>query len=144
MVAAQHMESQVALYLIVSLPPPKDGLLSSFFPLLLICLKLQIKCVSFVLKCILISLAFSHCILLCPISCQFVVPAKHNIKTKFQVNLIFKNTSELTWMMWQVITLLYTHLSLSALYVCAISGTNGSSGFGSQRREQIDNNTVEE
>lgn len=32
MVAAQHMESQVALYLIVSLPPPKDGLLSSFFP----------------------------------------------------------------------------------------------------------------
>lgn len=24
MVAAQHMESQVALYLIVSLPPPKD------------------------------------------------------------------------------------------------------------------------
>lgn len=33
MVAAQHMESQVALYLIVSLPSPRDGLLSSFFPL---------------------------------------------------------------------------------------------------------------
>lgn len=32
MVAAQHMESQVALYLIASLPPPKDGLLSIFFP----------------------------------------------------------------------------------------------------------------
>lgn len=31
MVAAQHMESQVALYLIVSLPPPRDGRLSSFF-----------------------------------------------------------------------------------------------------------------
>lgn len=38
----------------------------------------------------------------------------------------------------------YTHLSLSALYIWAISGTSGSSGFGSQRREQIDNNTVEE
>lgn len=37
-----------------------------------------------------------------------------------------------------------THFSLSALYVWAISGTSGSSGFGSQRREQIDNNTVEE
>lgn len=49
MVAAQHMESQVALYLIVTLPSPKDGLLFSFFPLLLICLKLQIKHVSFVL-----------------------------------------------------------------------------------------------
>lgn len=35
-----------------------------------------------------------------------------------------------------------THFSLSALYVWAISGTRGSSGFGSQRREQIDNNTV--
>lgn len=32
MVAAQHMESQVALYLIVSLPPPNDGLFTSFFP----------------------------------------------------------------------------------------------------------------
>ncbi len=30
MVAAQHMESQVALYLTVSLPPPRDGLLSHF------------------------------------------------------------------------------------------------------------------
>lgn len=30
MVAAQHTESQVALYLIESLPSPKDGLLSSF------------------------------------------------------------------------------------------------------------------
>lgn len=50
MVAAQHMESQVALYLIVMLPSPNVGLLSSFFfPLLLICLKLQIKHVSFVL-----------------------------------------------------------------------------------------------
>lgn len=46
------------------------------FPLLLICLKLQIKRVSFVLICILISLAFSHCILMCPISCQFVVPGR--------------------------------------------------------------------
>lgn len=50
MAAAQHMESQVALYLIVSLPSPRDGLLSSFFnPLLLICLKLQIRHVSFIL-----------------------------------------------------------------------------------------------
>ena len=31
MVAAQHMESQVALYLIVTLPSPNVGLLSSFF-----------------------------------------------------------------------------------------------------------------
>lgn len=31
MVAAQHTESQVALYLIESLPSPKDGLLSRFF-----------------------------------------------------------------------------------------------------------------
>lgn len=45
MVAAQHMESQVELYLTVTRPSPKDGLLSSFFfpPPLLICLKLQIK-----------------------------------------------------------------------------------------------------
>lgn len=31
MVAAQHVESQVALYLSVMLPPPKDELLSSLF-----------------------------------------------------------------------------------------------------------------
>lgn len=37
-----------------------------------------------------------------------------------------------------------SHLSLSALYVWAISGTSGSSGLGSHRSEQIDNNTVEE
>lgn len=36
MVAAQHMESQVALYLIVMLPLPNDELLSSFFPPLLL------------------------------------------------------------------------------------------------------------
>lgn len=37
--------------------------------------------------------------------------------------------------------LFWTHFSLSALYVWAISGTSGSSGFGSQRREQMDNKT---
>lgn len=61
-VAAQHTQSQAALYLIV--PPPS---------LLLICLKLQIICVSFVLVWVLSSLVFSHCILLCPLSCKFVV-----------------------------------------------------------------------
>lgn len=93
MVAAQHMESQVALYLIVSLPPPQDGLLSSFFPpLLLICLKLQIKRVSFVLICILISLAFSHCILVCPFSCRFVVP--------FPVSLVCMGDFWYQWVVW--------------------------------------------
>lgn len=60
MVAAQHMESQVALYLIVMLPLPKDELLSSSLsppphppnPPLLICLKLQFKRGSLVLICI--------------------------------------------------------------------------------------------
>lgn len=33
------------------------------------------------------------------------------------------------------------YLSRSVLYILAISGTRGSSGFGSQRREQIDSNT---
>ena len=35
------------------------------------------------------------------------------------------------------------YLSLSVLKILAISGTSGSSGFGSQRREQIDSNTLE-
>lgn len=63
MVAAQHVESQVALYLFVMLPLPKDELLSSFFfcflhppPLLLNCFKLQTEHVSLVHICILISL----------------------------------------------------------------------------------------
>lgn len=34
------------------------------------------------------------------------------------------------------------YFSRSVLYILAISGTNGSSGFGSQSREQIDNRTV--
>ena len=33
--------------------------------------------------------------------------------------------------------------SLLLLYNLAISGTKGSSGFGSVRREEIDNNTLE-
>lgn len=33
------------------------------------------------------------------------------------------------------------YFSRSVLYILAISGTSGSSGLGSQRREQIDNNT---
>jgi hypothetical protein len=33
------------------------------------------------------------------------------------------------------------YFSLSVLYILAISGTSGSSGFGSHRREHIDNNT---
>lgn len=67
MVAAQHVESQVALYLFVMLPLPKDELLSSFFvffppaftfisPPLLNCFKLQIEHISLVHICILISL----------------------------------------------------------------------------------------
>lgn len=35
------------------------------------------------------------------------------------------------------------YFSLSALYVCAISGTSGSSGFGSHNREQMDNKTLD-
>jgi len=35
------------------------------------------------------------------------------------------------------------YLSLSVLKILAISGTKGSSGFGSQRREQIDSSTFE-
>ena len=34
-----------------------------------------------------------------------------------------------------------THLSLSFLYMCAMSGTKGSSGFGSQSNEHMDNKT---
>jgi len=35
------------------------------------------------------------------------------------------------------------YFSLSVLYVRAISGTNGSSGFGSQSNEQMESNTFE-
>lgn len=35
------------------------------------------------------------------------------------------------------------YFSRSVLYILAISGTNGSSGFGSQSREQIDNKTFD-
>lgn len=35
-----------------------------------------------------------------------------------------------------------THFSLSALYVCAISGTSGSSGFGSHNSEQMERRTA--
>ena len=35
-----------------------------------------------------------------------------------------------------------SYLCLSVLYMCAISGTRGSSGFGSVSREQIDNKTL--
>ena len=33
-------------------------------------------------------------------------------------------------------------VTLSVLNILAISGTSGSSGFGSHRREQMDNNTA--
>lgn len=33
------------------------------------------------------------------------------------------------------------YFSLSVLYILAISGTNGSSGFGSHNREQMDKRT---
>lgn len=36
------------------------------------------------------------------------------------------------------------YFSLSALYVCAISGTRGSSGFGSHSREQMESRTARE
>lgn len=35
------------------------------------------------------------------------------------------------------------YFSRSVLYILAISGTSGSSGFGSQSREQIDNKTFD-
>lgn len=36
-----------------------------------------------------------------------------------------------------------SYLTLSVLYIRAISGTNGSSGFGSQSSEQMDRSTLE-
>ena len=41
---------------------------------------------------------------------------------------------------------LYNHfeLTLSVLNILAISGTSGSSGFGSHKREQMDSNTENE
>lgn len=35
------------------------------------------------------------------------------------------------------------YFSLSFLYMCAMSGTKGSSGFGSQSNEHMDNKTLD-
>lgn len=42
---------------------------------------------------------------------------------------------------WVQLLAVVSYLFLSVLYICAISGTKGSSGFGSVNNEQIDNNT---
>lgn len=93
MVVAQRMESQVAQYLIVSLPPPKDGLLSSFFPLFLFCLKLHIKRFSFVHLLyfhlpVVLTLHTSVSILLL-ICC--ICKTHANLEKRFQVSFISKN-----------------------------------------------------
>lgn len=85
MVAAQHVESQVALYLSVMLPPQKDEPLSSLFSFFFSCLHLfPLSCSiasSYKLNMFLLFTfvfwspwLFSHCILLRPLSCWFVVP----------------------------------------------------------------------
>jgi hypothetical protein len=43
--------------------------------------------------------------------------------------------------LWVQVLAVFSYLCLSVLYMWAISGTRGSSGFGSVSREQIDSNT---
>lgn len=88
MVATQHVESQVALYLSVMLPPPKDELLSSLFVFFLFFFShlhlFPLRCSiasSYKLNTFLLFTfvfwspwLFSHCILSRPIFCWFVVP----------------------------------------------------------------------
>lgn len=45
---------------------------------------------------------------------------------------------------WVQLRAVDSYLALSVLYICAISGTRGSSGFGSVRREHIDNSTCKQ
>lgn len=141
MVAAQHTESQVALYLIESLPSPKDGLLSRFFSPSVAHLPQVTNQTCFIC---------SHF--------YFVLPGILTLHTSVSILLLICCTCKtnanakkkgleesVTSKILQKYSIIFdTHFSLSALYVWAISGTSGSSGFGSQRREQIDNNTVEE
>lgn len=44
----------------------------------------------------------------------------------------------------RIIEELYTYFSLSDLQMCAMSGTKGSSGFGSQSKEHMDKRTEKE
>uniref|UniRef100_A0A2P2LG78 Ubiquitin-conjugating enzyme E2 10 n=1 Tax=Rhizophora mucronata TaxID=61149 RepID=A0A2P2LG78_RHIMU len=44
---------------------------------------------------------------------------------------------------WVQLLAVVSYLLLSVLYMWAISGTRGSSGFGSVKREQIESNTLD-
>ena len=43
--------------------------------------------------------------------------------------------------LWVQVLAVFSYLFRSVLYMCAISGTRGSSGFGSVSREQMDSST---
>lgn len=97
MVAAQHVESQVALYPSVMLSPPKDELLSSLFFSFFSRLHLfplgcsiasSYKSNTFLLFTFVFwsPWLFSHCILLRPISCWFVVPVLGTHKKMTSIN----------------------------------------------------------
>jgi len=45
--------------------------------------------------------------------------------------------------LWVQVLAVFSYLCRSVLYMCAISGTRGSSGFGSVSREQMDSNTLD-
>uniref|UniRef100_A0A0A9D8W3 Csu456(Uce) n=1 Tax=Arundo donax TaxID=35708 RepID=A0A0A9D8W3_ARUDO len=45
--------------------------------------------------------------------------------------------------LWVQVLAVFSYLCRSVLYMWAISGTRGSSGFGSVSSEQIDSNTLE-
>jgi len=72
---------------------------------------------------------FSYVVLVClgaVFNVFFCPPISHHI-AYFRVHSLAKSV----------------YFSLSVLNILAISGTNGSSGFGSQSKEQIDNSTFE-
>lgn len=87
MVAAQHMESQVALYLIASLPSPNKRA-CLFFPLLLIFLKLNIKHVSLLLFFDLTGILTLHT----SVSILLLVCCTYKTNAKGQTKLCHINT----------------------------------------------------
>lgn len=112
------------------------------YPLLLSCLKLQIERGSFVLICILFVLIWPPC---CSHMAYFCVQSLANLLYLWTTHfcLSFDSDSSTGNGRWACQRESFTHRSRSALYVWAISGTSGSSGLGSQSREQMDNNTAE-
>lgn len=77
----------------------------------------------------------SHCIPLSPFSGHFVVS-----KVKRKSEWVFKE--EMTEVFpYPKLFGFHTYFCLSDLYMCAMSGTSGSSGFGSHSKEHMDNKT---